>query len=77
MALSELTLYGFLSLVVARITSINYRFDSLTSNIFFLCINSNGITLSHCRSCALIPLKLLTVLKLVGERHKLVLCSAR
>ena len=32
---SELTLYRFLSLVVARISSVNYRFRSLTSNSRF------------------------------------------
>lgn len=72
---TKLSFDGFFSLIVARVTSIYYRFDSLTSNIFFLCINSNGMSLSHCRSCSLIPLKLLTILKFISHRHELMLCS--
>lgn len=56
MALPELTLYGFLSLIMARISSIDYRFDSLTSNIFFLCNNSNGTIFPQFRSFSIIPL---------------------
>lgn len=72
MALSKLTFDGFFSLVVARVTSIDYRFDSLTSNIFFLCIKANGMSLSHRHSCFLI---LLTILKFINHRHELMLCS--
>lgn len=75
MALSKLSFDGFFSLVMARVTSIDYRFDSLTSNIFFLCIKANGMSLSHRRNCSLIPLKLLTVLELISHRHELMLCS--
>ena len=73
--LTKLSFDRFFSLVVARVTSIYYRFDSLTSNIFFLYIKAKGMTLSHCRSCSLIPLKLLTVLKFISHRHELMLCS--
>nr|DAO79163.1 MAG TPA: hypothetical protein [Caudoviricetes sp.] len=49
MALSKLSFDGFFSLIVARIPSIDYRFDSLTSNASFLLSNSIG-TILDCRS---------------------------
>jgi len=55
MTLTKLTLYGLLSLTVARISSINYCFRNLTSNSFLRLSNSIGMTLD-CRSFIFIPL---------------------
>ena len=64
MTLTKLTLYGLLSLTVARISSINYCFRNLTSNSFLRLSNSIGMTLD-CRSFIFIPLQLVTILELI------------